>query len=279
MSDKLFSSITTVLNGNNYHDWKFAVSMILKHRGCYDVVTGTESQPPTSDATGLAAWKKKADDGLTVIGLTVDSSQYTFIRESTNGVEAWQALKDQYEKNTRATRISLKRQFFGFQHDPHVPMQIYIAGITDLAAKLTGIGITLSADDITDVLIFNLAPAYSSLASTLMATKGDLKVAEVTSALLEEERRLGGGTTDRSDVTPYSLYGKASAAPGRTASTCFRCGRKGHLLKDCSAQKHFSGGPITPEMEEEARRKASSFRSKTLMSRAFDLNNAVSVTY
>ncbi|KAF5320477.1 hypothetical protein D9611_010695 [Ephemerocybe angulata] len=277
MSDKLFSTITTILNGDNYHDWKFAVGMILKHRGCFDVVTGIETQPSSSDATGLAAWKKKADDGLTVIGLTVDSSQYTFIRASTNGVEAWQALKDQYEKNTRATRISLKRQFFGFQHDPHVPMQTYIAGITDLAAKLTGIGITLSADDITDVLIFNLAPAYSSLASTLMATKGDLKVSEVTSALLEEERRLGGGTSDRDAA--YALYGKGSAGPGRSAPTCFRCGRKGHRLKECSAQKHFNGGPITAEMEEEARRKASSFQSKASASQAVDLNHAISVSY
>ncbi|KAJ3547180.1 hypothetical protein NMY22_g1749 [Coprinellus aureogranulatus] len=265
-TDKLYTTIRTVLDEDNYHDWKFAVSMILRHRECYDVVTGVEKKPTKAD--DIPAWERKAQDGLTIIGLSVDRSQYTYIREAKNGAEAWSLLKDQYEKNTRATRISLKRRFYGFEHTTDMPMQTYISGITDLAAKLGGIDIQLKDEDITDVLIFNLNSEYSSIASTLMATQGTLKISTVTSALLEEERRKGGPNGDPA----IALLGKAkndgkhphwgTGPPGRS-SNCFRCGRKGHRLRDCTAQKHANGGAITEEMEEEARRKIAQFQTKT----------------
>ena len=277
MTDKSFTTVKTPLVGDNYHDWKFAISMILRHRGCYDVVTGVESKPEGKEEA--QAWQKKADDGLTVIGLSVDPSQYTYIRDATDGIGAWSNLKEQYEKNTRATRISLKRQFYSFQHDTSSPIQTYIAGITDLAAKLGGIGIKLSSEDITDVLIFNLNNEYSSVASTLMATKEELKVSEVTSALLEEERRKDGPSI--LDPANISLMGRSNGrhpywgtGPPVRSPTCFRCGRKGHVLRDCTAKKHANGGEISEEMEEEARAKITQFQAKSYFGVSADLNNA-----
>jgi len=43
------------------------------------------------------------------------------------------------------------------------PIAHYINGITDLAAKLKGIGIALTDEEITDVLIFNLDNDYSKI--------------------------------------------------------------------------------------------------------------------
>jgi gag-polypeptide of LTR copia-type len=185
MSDHFFSTTKVTLNDQNYHDWKFAVSMLLKHRGCWSIVTGEESNP--TDGGELKEWLKKADDGLTIIGLTVDPSQFPYIRDAKDGPEAWKMLKDIYEKNSRATQIGLKQQFYNFKHDPHESMHTYVNSITKLASRLKGIGIDLKEDDITDVMIFNLNNEYSSIASTLMASKGDLKVSDVASALFEEE--------------------------------------------------------------------------------------------
>jgi hypothetical protein len=40
------------------------------------------------------AWEIKAEEGFTLIALTVEASQYTYIRDAKNGPEAWKALKD-----------------------------------------------------------------------------------------------------------------------------------------------------------------------------------------
>ena len=72
-----------------------------------------------------------------------------------------------------------------------VPITHYINGIMDLATKLKGIGIMLTDEEIIEVLIFNLDNDYSNIAASLMATKGDLKVPDVTSTLIEESRHKG----------------------------------------------------------------------------------------
>ena len=157
-SDRYLTSITK-LNGEIYHDWKFAVNMALRQKGCWGVISGVEVKSTTRD--GDKAWEAKAEEGLTIIALTVDPSQYTYIWNSKNGVEAWTALKDTYEKNSRSMRISLKRQFYAFEHNTNAPMTTYVNGITDLAGKLKAIGITLTDEEITDVLIYNLDNEYS----------------------------------------------------------------------------------------------------------------------
>jgi hypothetical protein len=67
--------------------------------------------------TDVEGWDKKTEEALTLIGLTVDCSQYGYICDATDGPAAWKALAEIYKKNSRATRISLKRQFYGYTHD------------------------------------------------------------------------------------------------------------------------------------------------------------------
>ena len=134
-------------------------------------------------------WEKKSQDLLTCIGLSVAPNQYSYIRECTNGPSAWKALANVYEKDSCGTRISLKWKFYGFQHDiTHLIME-YILGITDLAACLKAIKVNLIDTDITDVLIFNLNESWENIATSLAAATGELKVADVTSALMDEEGR------------------------------------------------------------------------------------------
>lgn len=236
------------LDGDNYHDWKFAVSMVMRARGCWEIVSGDALKPEKDkDAKD---WEKKAEDGMMVIALTVKPNQYTYIRDCTNGVEAWEALRSVHERNSRATRIALKRQFYAFEHNIDGPMQSYVNGITDLAAKLRAIGTKLSDEDITDVLIFNVNDKYSNIAATLVATKDELKISDVINTLLEEERRIGGPVIDAGTALVTYPTGPKGRGPDRR--NCYRCGRTGHLMSQCRAVKHVDGHPITKAMEQEA---------------------------
>jgi hypothetical protein len=123
--------------------------------------------------------------------------------------------------------------------------------ITELASRLTGIGINLDDEDITDVMIFNLDSSYSSIASTLMASKEELKVSDVASTLFEEEQRKGG---------PPDRGSRSVALTGRDSRACFRCGRRRHRMADCNARRDVDGRTITPHMEEEARKYIKSFQ-------------------
>ena len=119
---------------------------------------------------------------------------------------------------------------------------------------------------------------YSSIAASLTATKGELKVSEVTSALIEEEQRRGGGPTIDPATSLYSNSGPhGRRGPHRDIREgfsdnrkCFRCGRTGHILRDCHAKKTFDGKDITSEMEKEIQEK-----SKEISLIAYQINSSL----
>ena len=65
----------------------------------------------------------------------------------------------------------------------------YILDITNLAAWLKVIKVTLADEDIIDVLIFNLNKSWGNIAASLTATTGELKLSDVKEALVDEEER------------------------------------------------------------------------------------------
>jgi hypothetical protein len=126
--------------------------MVFRRAGCYHVIETT--RPATRDAA--EKWDAQAEEMLTAIGLTIDPSQYRYIDGCKTGVEACEKLKKIYEKNS-----ALKRQFYGYTHDPAKPIQEYISGITGLASRLKAIGVKLEDNDIMDVLLWNLDPSWN----------------------------------------------------------------------------------------------------------------------
>ncbi|RDB30589.1 hypothetical protein Hypma_005709 [Hypsizygus marmoreus] len=150
--------------------YSFPLASVSKLNG----ISGTATKP-RSDARD---WEKKAQEELTIIGLTIALNQYGHIRNVKNGVEAWKALKNVYEKNF-------------YVHDKNGSIQKYISGITALTSRLITIRVKLDNEDITNVLIFNLHESYSSIAASLTAAKGKITIADVTGTLLEEEAQCG----------------------------------------------------------------------------------------
>ena len=156
-------------------------------------------------------------------------------------------------------------------------MTTYVNGITDLAGKLKAIGITLTDEEITDILIHNLDNEYSSIAASLIASKGDLKVSEVTSALIEEEQRRGTSKIDPA-MSLYSNNGPhGQRGPNQDRREgfsdyrkCFHCGRTRHISRDCHAKKTFDGKDITPEMDKDAHEKR-----KEISSIAYQTNSTL----
>jgi gag-polypeptide of LTR copia-type/Zinc knuckle len=223
------------LNAGNYHNWRFAISMVLRRADLWDLLTAEGD-----DADDERAAKKNASkmqEILTAIGLTVDESQYIYIRDADNGYEAWKALEKVYLKNSRANRISLKRQLYGFRHAVDNPIQDYINGILELTGQLRGIGVRLDKTEIMDILIMNLHESWSSMASTLATTITDAQsVEDVTGALIDEDcRRHGGATGNSGDVAMMASRGRTRRA--NDPRRCYNCGEPGHLSRNCPKRK------------------------------------------
>lgn len=218
LSNSLLSAVPK-LNGTNYLDWKFAVSMVLRRAGCWEIASGTSAKPARGDTSD---WERKSDEALTIIGLSVDPSQYEYIRDSETAHDAWKALQAKYEKASRASRINLKRQLYNFKHDPAKPVQVYIDGIKSLVRRLRAISVKIEDSDVMDVLIINLDESWGSIAAVLSQTIEDLSsVDDVTNALLDEEGRRGGAPSATDSDSDLAML------------VCWRCGKSGHKQARC----------------------------------------------
>jgi hypothetical protein len=247
--NSLLASVTK-LNGENYSDYKFDMVMIFRRAGTLKMAIG-EIKKPSDKAAAEAKeeWEDQSENVLSAIGLTIEQSQKQYIRDCTDGPSAWKALKDIYEKNTASQRINLKRRFFSYQN-PAGSMADFIGDITNLASKLRAIGVDLEDQDVTDVMIYSLPPAYGSVATALMnrSDAASLRITDVSAALMEEEARQNLKDDSQSDVALAARILKASCGnchkKGHTTAECwskggggkkkcFACLKEGHLAKDC----------------------------------------------
>jgi hypothetical protein len=216
----------------SYHDWKFAMSMVLRRADCWEIMT--KQKPTTRD--GIKEWEKKAEETLTAIGLTIDPSQYQYISDAVDGVDAWMKLKKVYEKNSRSNRIALMRQFYNAKHDPRKPIHDYITQITKVAAQLKAIGAKLEDITVIDVLIMNLDGSWSNIAASLSASMDELNVvSDVTGALIDEEGRRNAVIDPESGTAGQAMLARTSGKEKKfhTKITCYRCEKQGHTARNC----------------------------------------------
>ncbi|KAK7034121.1 hypothetical protein R3P38DRAFT_2471459, partial [Favolaschia claudopus] len=104
--------VPKLTGSGNHGSWKFAISMVLRRAGLWSIIQILDRQAGRPGHTKAAEDKaKESEEILTIIGLTIDPSQYQHIADCTDGVEAWAKLAEIYEKDSRPSRIALKRDF------------------------------------------------------------------------------------------------------------------------------------------------------------------------
>lgn len=236
--NSLLSSVPK-LSADNYQDWKFTVQMVMCRAGCLSITNGTKECLTTREKSDQ--WDKSTEQALTIIGLTVNPDQYHYICNTKHGPEAWSALRGVYEKNSRASRIGLKRKFYTTAHHPRAPIRKYTNRVTDLANRLKAIGVSLRDNDVIDILIYNLHPSWASIASTLSAAPGTLKLLDVIGALVDEEVHHAPDSSpdsvDPDDTVLVSRQPRRSRQNDpkfhNVPGSCYACNKPGHIARDC----------------------------------------------
>jgi hypothetical protein len=214
------------LTGDNFSSWKFRLQLILMDRGLWEIVDGSEVSPtPTPTPTGGGKldgnsgdgassssvvvsvgigngnvqldWKKRDNQALAQIALTVSNSELIHIRNAKSSHDAWKKICSVYEAKGLAAKVYLRRRFFNVKYIDNgtSTLQSHINLVHDLADQLDAIGAGVSDEDMAMTLLCSLPDSYDYLIVALESRNSeDLSFDFVSTRLLSEEKRKGEST-------------------------------------------------------------------------------------
>ena len=108
-------SVTVVpLNGSNYSTWKIQCKMALIKDGLWGIVSSEEDPPGREEER--AKYSLRKDKALATIVLAIDPSLLYLLGADPKDPKAvWKALADQFQRNTWANKLELKRKLFSLK--------------------------------------------------------------------------------------------------------------------------------------------------------------------
>ena len=184
----------------------------------------------------LRAWKLGEAVVKQQIAATIPDSLFMKIRTKGTAREIWEALKKDFQNKSRMVSVDLRRRL----HQQHCPekgdIRLHFDTLRLMREDLASMGHAPSEDDFYAILIGSLPPSYDPYVSALNATSSVLGTFLSPDDLMhtitdEYERRNLGKTSKQEENAAF--HTEDGGQKGRSALTCFNCGKKGHKKADC----------------------------------------------
>jgi hypothetical protein len=203
---------------------------------------------PTEE-TAVATWDAKDKHGYSLLYFLISSNDRSAITEHSSGSAAWKELKDEYEKDSSATRLTLRNRFYTTHHDPSKPVTIFIESVQSIARQLNSIGHALGKNEVEGVILLHLDPSFEPVRSSLIAWEKEATILEIVAAVKQfEANQIVVQSALQPQVKQEDMGNEAMAAQhggggelfdwGNTQGregVCFRCEKHGHVAAKCVA--------------------------------------------
>ena len=96
---------TEKLTGENYHSWKFQMKMYLISKDLWEIETGTEVLDKTASAQEQQIFKKRENQALACVCLSVATNFQIYVRSAKTSKEAWDNLASHFEEKSPSKKI------------------------------------------------------------------------------------------------------------------------------------------------------------------------------
>lgn len=211
-------------DGTNFHLWKYKLSMLLKEKNLWNIVTGVESSP-LSDSL-KANFLVKQQKAASIITLCLSNAIIPDIIGEDDPKLIWDKLTSLYESKTLVNTLFLRRKLFTIVKSTTHTMREHINEVRSLADQLKLCGSPVDEKDIVMTLLMSLPEQHYSGVITALSTKkpSELSLDYIKSFLHEHDQR--HTLTDNNAETAFI----STSIPSRK---CFFCKRPGHIKKDC----------------------------------------------
>ena len=120
---------------------------LLLAKGLWGCVDGSEVLPEDAAAPARAEFEKKEQRAFSTIALAISTSHLYLITSCEKPKNAWDMLRDHFERKTLANKIFLKKQYFRTEMREGTSIEAHLKHMKEITDKLASIGAPISEED------------------------------------------------------------------------------------------------------------------------------------
>jgi hypothetical protein len=242
-------------NGSgNFGLWQRRVKNLLVQQGMMKALYGTKPEGMTD-----IDWKELEAKAVTTIRLCLGDDVIYHVMDKESSVIVWLKLESRYMSKSLTNKLYLKQWLYGLKMVEGLDLSQHINVFNQIIGDLKRVDVKFEDEDKALMLLNSLptSSTYENLVTILTWGKETLELEDITGALLAfhqrkkniDENSQGkwlvvkgnyehGRSNNRDD-----LKGKNSRSKSRRRKdiNCYKCGKKGHMKRDCLDRKKNKG--------------------------------------
>jgi hypothetical protein len=160
-------------DGSNWAIYKNQVPEILGWQSLHDHLTNAEmpssytNNESVDDAT--RRWEREETIVRYCITTSLPDSVLFCVYQCTTVKDAWDTLKQRFDRTGRWPRIYLQRELYSKQCGKNEDVRAHFAKLDDLRARLAGWGKSIPNDEYAYILLASLPDVYDTIISVITA--------------------------------------------------------------------------------------------------------------
>ncbi|CAL8085961.1 unnamed protein product [Prunus armeniaca] len=241
--------VSIKLDRTNYIIWKAQFLALLKSTGLIGYVDQTNPCPSQFTSDGVtpnpayADWHKLDQQLLSWINSTLTPGVLSRVSRCPTARDAWISLEKRFNSQSRSRILQLKHQL--------QTTKCGTSSITDFVDQMTAVADSLALagkpvddDDLIDLILNGLGPAYESAVNSIQSRDPPMALDDVITFLLTAETRMAEYTPSMtSDSTTQVFYANRGHDFSNRGSSFSRGGHRGGFS---SSRGGFSGPDSSP---------------------------------
>lgn len=219
-------NITTVfpqLNSDNFHNWKFRVSALLEEKRLEETLTKEESDFEVErDKINFKINDAKAKS---IIIQCVTDKHLDIIKDSATAKNMMKSLEGVFQRKSVFSKLTLKKKLLTMKCGRNERLEDHFQKFDNVMRELESVGSKVDESDKVCHLLLSLNEDYGPVITAIETLNSEVTMEFVKSRLLDEELKI---------KSKVKLATTESAFKTNNQYVCFKCGKPGHRIANCT---------------------------------------------